>query len=198
MSIVLGATVGDEAGIEESAAGICARVSEQRAMVATVDHAATELVLTRSCADVAKLSYWLRCYGGVLGGGTADRFDRELRAALCGTLGGDISDTAWWQAGPGVDQGGLGLRPAAEVALPASIASRLASRPAVEHTCGHMQEGALGAADALLRVYDACADAAIGKYCTPPCKWCMRRSRTSSCTVKPKPGWTGGVAATGS
>ena len=93
-SVVLGATVGDDADIEESAAGICARVSEQRAMIATVDHAATELVLTRSCADVAKLSYWLRCYGDVLGGGTADRFDRELRAALSGTLGGDISDTA--------------------------------------------------------------------------------------------------------
>ena len=30
--------------------------------------------------------------------------------------------------------------------------------------CGHMQEGALGAADALLRVYDARTDAAIGKY----------------------------------
>ena len=159
-SVVLGAD------IEESAAGICARVSEQRAMIATVDHAATELVLTRSRADVAKLSYWLRCYVDVLGGGggTADRFDRELRAALSGTLGGDISDTAWWQAGLGVDQGGLGLRPAAEVALPAFIASRLASRPAVEHMCGHMQEGALGAADALLRVYDARTDAAIGKY----------------------------------
>ena len=30
--------------------------------------------------------------------------------------------------------------------------------------CGHMQEGSLGAADALLRVYDARTDAAIGKY----------------------------------
>ena len=83
---------------------------------------------------------WERCYGDVLGGGTADRFDRELRAVLSGTLGGDISDTAWWQAGFGVDQGGLGLRPAAEVALPAFIASRLASRPAVEHMCGHCKK----------------------------------------------------------
>ena len=106
-NVVLGATVGDDADIEESAAGICAPVSEQRAMIATVGHAATELVLTRSCADVAKLSSWLRCYGDVLGGGTADRFDRELCAALSGTLGGDISDTAWWQAGLGVDHGGL-------------------------------------------------------------------------------------------
>ena len=30
--------------------------------------------------------------------------------------------------------------------------------------CGHMQEGALGSADALLRAYDARTDAAIGKY----------------------------------
>ena len=163
-SVVLCAAVGDDADIEESAAGICARVPEQRAMIATVDHAATELVLTRSCADVAKLSYRLRGYGDVLGVGTADRFDRELRAALSGTLGGDISDTAWWQAGLGVDQGGLGFRPAAEVALPAFIASRLASRLAVGNMCGHTQEGALGAADALLRVYDARTDAAIEKY----------------------------------
>ena len=56
-SVVLGPRLGDDADIEESAAGICARVSEQRAVIATVDHAATELVLTRSCADVAKLSY---------------------------------------------------------------------------------------------------------------------------------------------
>ena len=38
------------------------------------------------------------------------------------------------------------------------------SRPAVEHMCGHMQEGALGAAVALLRIYDARTDVAIGKY----------------------------------
>ena len=127
-SVVLGATVGDDADIEESAAGICAWASEQKAMIATVDHAATELVLTRSCADVAELSYWLRCYGDVLGGGTADRFDRELRAALSGTLGGDISDTAWWQAGLGVDQGGLGFRLLPRSRSPRS--SRVDWRPA--------------------------------------------------------------------
>ena len=62
-----------------------------------IDHSATELVLTRKCADVAKISYHLRLNGDRVEEHALDRFDRGLRTAIEHTLGGDLPDTAWEQ-----------------------------------------------------------------------------------------------------
>ena len=76
--------------------------------------------LTRQCADV-KLMYHMRISGDVLG--------RDLRRRAAARLGeaplcGDLPDHPE-QATTGVTCGGLGLRTALGVALPAFVASRI-------------------------------------------------------------------------
>ena len=49
---------------------------EMRSAIVSVDHALTEMVLTRLCADVSKLMYHLRINGDLL--------DQDLFAAFDG------------------------------------------------------------------------------------------------------------------
>eukprot|EP00973_Karenia_brevis_P058777 8185123-Karenia_brevis.AAC.1 len=58
-----------------------------------------------------------------------ERFDSDMRISVESTLGGELSDTSWWQATTGVKHGGLGLRTAKSTVLAAFVASRIASRP---------------------------------------------------------------------
>ncbi len=131
----LGATVGEVAAVQSSAMKVCDKISSKRRAISSLGHCAAELVLTRRCADVGNMNYWLRCYGDILTDAPAARFDKDLRAALEESVGGSIPDTAWWQAGIRVDQGGLGLRSAVDMALPAFIGSRVASMPRCSCTC---------------------------------------------------------------
>ena len=59
--------------------------------------------------------------------------------SVASSLAGDLPDRSWWQATTGVTVGGLGLRTAVTVALPAFVASRILSRPLevtmVDHLC---------------------------------------------------------------
>ena len=159
----LGAVIGCDSEIQSSAAAACAKVSTKRAAIASLDDAAAELVLTRRCADVGNVNYWLRCYGDKLRGEFACKFDVDLRVALEECLGGPLPDTAWCQASVGVAQGGLGLRRAEQVALPSFIASRVASRPMVSDMFTHVEDAELGAAACLLRLYDQRTDEAVAE-----------------------------------
>ena len=67
---VLGATLGGSAAATAAGQKVVAKVAELHTALAELDHPPTELVLTRRCADVAKLSYTLRCAG--------DRLDASL------------------------------------------------------------------------------------------------------------------------
>ena len=104
---------------------------ELRSAINGVDHAPTELVLTRQCADVSKLMYHMRINGDILDHDLLGSFDGQLRASVSNSLSGDLPDHSWWQATTGVTVGGLGLRTAVTVALPAFVASRILSRPLV-------------------------------------------------------------------
>ena len=81
------------------------------------DHAPTELVLTRQCADVSKLMYHMRINGDILDHDLFASFDGQLRASVSNSLCGDLPDHSWWQATTGVSVGGLGLRTAVTVAF---------------------------------------------------------------------------------
>jgi hypothetical protein len=72
-----------------------------------------------------------------------------------------MSDTSWWQAALGVGEGGLGMRSAREVALPAFIGSRVSARPMVEAMCQHAEGAGLGPVQLLMGIYDARTEAAI-------------------------------------
>ena len=111
---------------------------ELRSAINGVDHAPTELVLTRQCADVPKLMYHMRINGDILDHDLFASFDGQLRASVSNSLCGDLPDHSWWQATTGVSVGGLGLRTAVTVALPAFVASRILSRPLVVTMVDHL------------------------------------------------------------
>ena len=109
-----------------------------------VDHAPTELVLTRQCASVSKLSYAMRVHGGLISEANIARFDDDLRVAIERTLDGAIPDRSWWQAELAVSKGGLGMRSAALMAPLAFLSSRVSARPMVEDLFVRMEQRGLG------------------------------------------------------
>jgi hypothetical protein len=125
-----------------------------RAAITEIDHTLTELVLTRQCSDVSKLTYHLRTNGDRIDDGILATFDRHLRYSIEHTLGGELSDTSWWQATTGVLFGGLGLRTARSTAHAAFVASRIASRPLVKTMVGHFCESIGGDVDSIMLAYD--------------------------------------------
>jgi len=153
-SEVLGATLGDKVAATTNAKKVVKKVAELRHCLAGLDHVATELVLTRRCADVAKLGYALRCSGDRLDKDVLEEFDKDLRSSLETTLGGSLRDTAWWQASTGVRSGGLGLREAVAVALPAVLASRITSRPLAMEMAAHAAAAGLVTVDQFTAAYD--------------------------------------------
>ena len=86
------------------------KARDTRLALLEVGHAATELLLTRLCADVSKLMYHPRLNGDRIDYQILGRFDQHLRLSAETTLGGELPDTPWWQATTGVKHGGLGLR----------------------------------------------------------------------------------------
>ena len=92
------------------------RTSDKREGIAELNHPASELVMLRRVTDVANITYWMRCQGDLLDPDTASAFDGDLKVALENTLGGELPEHSWWQAGLAVNCGGLGLRSATVVA----------------------------------------------------------------------------------
>ena len=86
-----------------------------RSAIGSVDHAHTEMVLTRQCADVSKLMYHMRINGDLLDQDLLVAFDGQLRASVSASLDGDLPNHSG-----GVTCGGLGLRTALGIALPPS------------------------------------------------------------------------------
>ena len=89
----------------------------------SVDHAATEMVLTRECADMSKLMYDMRINGDVLDHDELEPFGGQLRASVSASLCGDLPDHSWWR--PRGHLWRFGLRTALGVTLPAFVASRI-------------------------------------------------------------------------
>ena len=133
---------------------------ELRSAINGVDHAPTELVLTRQCADVSKLMYHMRINGNILDDDLLASFDGQLRASVATSLAGDLPDHSvaghhrCYSWGPG-------LCTAVTVALPAFVASRILSRllvvTMVDHLCA-----AIGASRQMIMAeYDARTDEAL-------------------------------------
>ena len=162
---ILGATVGNDNEIKAAALDKCNKVASKLSSIVALHHAPSELVLTRRCGDVGNFTYWLRCYGDIIGTSPSDSFDKGLRSTVEETLGGPLPDTAWWQCGIGAERGGLGLRSARDIALPAFIASRVDSRPMVTKMFDHIEAAGLGLKADLIAEYDRRTTAAINSLC---------------------------------
>ena len=68
--------------------------------------------------------------------GALREFDEEIRRQLGFTCRGSIHDEGFLQVTLGVHEGGLGLRRASDLALPAFIASSVQARPAIAALLG--------------------------------------------------------------
>ena len=95
----LGSAFGTREQINAPGLGVGTRpATELRSAINGVDHAPTELVLTRQCADVSKLMYHMRINGDILDHDLFASFDGQLRASVSNSLCGDLPDHSWWQA----------------------------------------------------------------------------------------------------
>ena len=109
---VLGAPVGlfgDISGVFRKAVE---KTKAVHGKLPNVEGAATELVLTRKCADVCRVSDLLSCCGDRIDEADLEDFDRALRYAVGPVARGDLEEEAWMQATIGVKHGGLGTPPA--------------------------------------------------------------------------------------
>ena len=124
-----------------------------------VDHAPTEFVLKRQCADVSKLMYYMRINGDILDHDLLASFDWQFRASVATSLAGDLPDHSWWQATTGVTVGGL----AVTVGLPAFVASRILSRPLVATMVDHLCAAIGASRQTIMAEYDARTDEALSR-----------------------------------
>ena len=104
---VLGARV--NGGEEEQFLQTLEDAAKVQDAIATSEHAATELVLTRRCADVCKVTHLLRVAGPVISPASLQRFDGSVQSSLQRILGGSLDQDMLLQSSVGVHEGGLGL-----------------------------------------------------------------------------------------
>jgi hypothetical protein len=140
-----------------------AEVATLHAALRGIEDPAIELILIRECVEVNRVAHLLRAIGPALPepeppdppdppppppsrelcpGFQAphlDAFDELMRNAVAAVTRSVVSDEAAQQASWGVKAGGLGLRPASSVALPAHVASLVESQPFVEWLAGQSE-----------------------------------------------------------
>ena len=121
-----------------------------------------ELVLAQACLGVGKVTHLLRACGDELfqEEHSLATFDAVFDGTLC-RLAPGCDAYALRQAALGMRAGGLGVRRASDVALPAVIASRAVARPKVEEVDAALAHAGLLAKGRLLSEHDRAAAQAV-------------------------------------
>lgn len=120
-AMLLGAPIGGEQCVDEILAGKLfelRRLSDRLSMLDAHD----ALFLLKNCFSIPKLTYTLRsapCYSRKL----LTEYDDVIRSTLQNIINVTLSDDVWEQATLPVASGGLGIRRATDVALPAFMSS---------------------------------------------------------------------------
>ena len=148
---------------------------EMRSAITGVD---TEMVLTRQCADVSKLS--TTCASTVTSWTTT--CDGQLRASISASFCGDLPDHSWWQATTGGSCGGFGVRKASGAALPAFAASRIMRRSLVSTMTDHFSAAFDTPDQPILAECDTRTDEALSHVLSPPSPQPSRRTCSPSST----------------
>jgi len=137
---VLGALVGGTGAlatggvaVDDQVKGKVSELVELGQLIAEVEDPATELVLTKKCADVTRLQYLLRVGGLGCSDLSLQAFDTTMQASLQRILGAPLPPDSLLRAATGVGDGGLGFRRAKQLSLVAAVASHSEGRPLVEH-----------------------------------------------------------------
>jgi hypothetical protein len=140
--------LGIEFGLRESSTlqfrDLTRKVRELHEQIGEIGDSKVELVLLRSCASACKITHLLRAAAKDIDGSALREFDAALRTALERIVGVSLHAEAYSQSSLGVCVGGLGLRQAANCAIPAYLAARVMASPLVELLCdGADAEGVL-------------------------------------------------------
>ena len=119
--LLLGAPMLEEAieGVLLSKLDDLKRMSERLTFIDTHD----AIFLLRNCYAIPRLTYFMRSAPCFKTMATLRLYDQELKRCLKEVLNTDLSDLAWDQSSLPVKQGGLGIRKASDLALPAFLSS---------------------------------------------------------------------------
>jgi hypothetical protein len=125
-AMLLGAPIGSEQSVVEV---LTVKLHELRRLSVRISqfNAHDALFLLKNCFSIPKLTYTLRsapCYTQQL----LSKYDDIIRSTLQSILNISIPDMTWDQATLPVSKGGLGIRKATQVALPAFLSSATASQ----------------------------------------------------------------------
>jgi len=159
----LGGVLGSRDQVGANFASTVLKTGALHDAIGEIDDPATQMVLRGSCADVSRVMYELRLNGDQIETSESEVLGQIQRTGVAFTLGGDIGDLAWAQATAGRKQAGMGLRAACEVALPAFVASRTASRCGVRQLFKRLEDAGLGTEQELTQSYDQRTDRAVQK-----------------------------------
>jgi hypothetical protein len=120
-AMLLGAPIGNEQSVDDV---LKAKLEELRRLSSRLSllHAHDALFLLKNCFSIPKLMFSLRsapCYSHQL----LAEYDEVIRSTLQHIMNVELSDDAWSQATLPVADGGLGIRRATDIALPAYLSS---------------------------------------------------------------------------
>lgn len=116
-SLLLGAPIGDQTAVD-SVLNSKLVVFRLLASRLTRLHAQDALFLLRNCFNMPKLLYTLRC-AACYKSTVLSEYDAVVRHTLKAVLNVDLTEAVWNQASLPVSSGGLGVRLATDLALPA-------------------------------------------------------------------------------
>ena len=119
--ILLGAPI-----LEESKdAVLLSKLEDLKLMVSRLKDidAHDSLVLLRHCFAIPKLTYFIRCTPYFNSKEILQQYDEQLRLGLQSILNVELNEDAWLQSSLPIDKGGLGIRLATDLALPAFLSS---------------------------------------------------------------------------
>ena len=163
-SKVLGSRLGSTEEVTAHFQQTSNEVIKAREAISVLESSQCELVLQRRCFDVSKVTYLVRCNGDRVQDSALHEFDAALRGGTEDALYGRMCDESWIQATLGADAGGLGMKEVSVIALPAFIASRVASRALVEEMCRHTEEEGIATVTQCMTAYDARSQAACARW----------------------------------
>ena len=91
---VLGVDIGNSDTRSNQFRAACAKVAATREAIDSIGDSATELVLTRMCANVCKVTHLLRAHGSALRESELKEFDRSLMVGVASALEEEIEHGA--------------------------------------------------------------------------------------------------------
>ena len=160
---VLGVHVGSNEACAADLDRVCAKTAAAREGIQELNAPCAEVTLERVCLNVSKAAFLLRCQGDRLDASILGKFDRGMASGLESALWGSLPDDSWHHATLAVDAGGLGMREAQAIALPAFLA-RVAARPLVAEMAAHTEAAGICLGSVSMNAYDDRTQAAVSRW----------------------------------